>query len=149
MNNFDRIEGAEKLVDIFGYWPSFHDAEVLWMRLDRRPLCDNCYGPILETLIHAFEITDKVGPDGSYVLRHHVLVHLRFHEVAGIKMDGFNHQNVLSGLSISDLRERQMERIQFEAEFDSLYGVSASLYCHRVEVASVTPCTKDATPLPA
>jgi len=149
MNSFDRIEGAEKLVDVFGYWPSFHDAEVLWMRLDRRPLCDNCYGPVLETLIHAFEMTNEVGPDGFYVLRRHVLVHLRFHEVAGIMMDGFNHQNVLFGLSISDLRERQMERIQFEVGFDSSFGVSVSLQCYRVEVVSVTPCTKDATPLPA
>jgi hypothetical protein len=28
MNIEARIEGSSKLTDIFGYWPSFHDAEV-------------------------------------------------------------------------------------------------------------------------
>jgi hypothetical protein len=28
------IEGAERLTQIFGRWPSFHDAEVLRVRLD-------------------------------------------------------------------------------------------------------------------
>jgi hypothetical protein len=147
MNSFDRIEGAEKLVGVFGYWPSFHDAEVLWMRLDRRPICDDCYGPILETLIRAFEMTNEVGPDGFYVLRHHVLVHFRFHDVKGVRLKDFNNQNMLHGLSIADIREHQMERIHFEVGFDSTFGVNASLQCYRVEVVSVTPCTKDATPL--
>jgi len=148
MDKFDRIEGAEKLTGVFGYWPSFHDSEVMWIRIDRRPVCDGSYGPVLEALIHTFEITNDVSPDGRSVLRHHVLVHFRFHDVDGVRLEDFNHQNVLYGLSISDIRERQMERIHFEVGFDSSFGVSGSFQCHRVEVMQVTPCTKDAATFP-
>jgi hypothetical protein len=135
MDSFDRIEGAEKLIGVFGYWHSFHDAEVLWMRLDRRPTCDGCYGPSLETLIHASD------------LRNHALVHFRFHDVKGITLDGFNQQNMLHGLSISDIRGHQLERIRFEVGFCSWFGVNASLQCYHVEIVDVIPCTQDAAPL--
>ena len=36
MHGHERIEGAEKLTGVFGKWPSFHDANVIWVRLDRR-----------------------------------------------------------------------------------------------------------------
>ena len=142
MDVTDRIVGADKLVAVFGYWPSFHDAEVVWIKLDRRSSGDG-YGPTLEALVHAFEITSEIGPDGCYVLRHHVLVHLRFRDVVELRLEGFNHQNALFGLVISDLRERQWEYIQFEVRIDSSHGVDASFQCHAVEVLAITPCSKD------
>src|SRR5690349_8078454 len=88
------IAGAHKLVEVFGYWPSFHDSEVLWVRLDRKPTGDG-YGPTLEVLVHTFEMTSEVNSGGHYVLRNHVLVHLQFLDVVELHMDGFNHQNAL------------------------------------------------------
>lgn len=29
------IQGSEKLISIFGHWPSFHDAEITELRLER------------------------------------------------------------------------------------------------------------------
>jgi hypothetical protein len=29
-----RIDGAQRLYDWFGYWPSFHDAEILSLQLN-------------------------------------------------------------------------------------------------------------------
>ncbi len=46
-----KIAGAERVLDIFGAWPSFHDAEVLSLRLDRSGLSG---GPELEAEIHVF-----------------------------------------------------------------------------------------------
>src|SRR4051795_12352549 len=111
MEEVPRIAGAEQLVAVFGYWPSFHDAEVLWMRLDRRAHGEGCYGPTLEALIHAFdfEATSPVGSDGRHALRRSVLVHLRFRDVDGLRVEGFNFQNKLHGLTLEDLRDRQME----------------------------------------
>jgi hypothetical protein len=141
----DRILGAETLIAVFGYWPSFHDAEVIWINLDRRP-SENGFGPMLEAMIHTFEITSEVGADGCYVLRHHVLVHLRFHDVVELQLEGFNHQNVLYGLGISDLTERQLETIRFGVEFESSYGVDASFQCRAIEVVSVILCSKEGEP---
>lgn len=144
MDVVKRIQGADKLIGVFGYWPSFHDAEVVWLRLDREPVF---YGPTLEILIHAFEITSEVGSDGCYVLRHHVLARFRFHQVVGLTMEDFNYQNALFGLSITDIRERQMEMIDFEVTLSSSFGLSGSFQCGRVELVEVTPCDKNAQPL--
>jgi len=35
MTETEFVKNADVLINIFGYWPSFHDAEVLTMRLDR------------------------------------------------------------------------------------------------------------------
>jgi hypothetical protein len=147
MDVIDRIAGAEKLIAVFGHWPSFHDAEVVWMNLDRRPHGEG-YGPTLEALVHAFEMTSEVSPDGYYVSRHHSLVHLRFRHVLGLRLEDFNFQNVLFGLGISELRERRWEHMQFQVQFDSSHGVEASFQCHAVEVVSVTACNKDGEPVP-
>jgi len=144
MDGIERIAGAEDLVAIFGYWPSFHDAEVLWVRFDRRPFGDG--QPTLEALVHAFEITSEVSADGYYVLRHHVLVHLRFRDVVELRLVGFNHQNALMGLILTDLRDRQMERVLWEVKFDSAFGVNSTFQCHSVEVFSVVPCNKAGEP---
>jgi hypothetical protein len=142
----DRISGAEKLVAVFGYWPSFHDAEVVWLKLDRRPN-ENGLSPTLETQIHAFEITNEVDERGYYILRNHVLVRLRFLDVVELRLDGFNHQNVLFELELSDLRERQWEHIFFEVHFDSSHGMGASFQCHAIEVVEVTPCDEKGIPI--
>jgi Immunity protein 50 len=147
MDFADRIVGAEKLVALFGYWPSFHDAEVKCITLDRQPR-DESHGPILEALIHAFEMTRDVGPDGFFVLRHHVLVRMRFSQVAELQLTGFNYQNALFELEISDLRELQLEHIQFDVRFNSSHGVDASFQCRAIEVVEVTQCDRHGEPLP-
>ena len=87
MDVHERIEGAEKLVAVFGYWPSFHDAEVLWLKMDRKPVREDIFGPTLEMMVHTFEMTSEIGPDGAYVLRYHVLVYLRFYLVNQVKLE--------------------------------------------------------------
>jgi hypothetical protein len=146
MSDIERITGSAQLVAVFGYWPSFHDAEVLWMHLDRRSHGEGS-GPTLEALLHVFEITQEVGPDGCYILRHHVLVHLRFQDVVELRLEGFNHQNALMGLTLTDLRSRQWQHILFEVRFDSSCGMDASFQCHAVEVVSVVPCRKADEPI--
>lgn len=137
--SIDHIIGAEQLVAVFGDWPSFHDAEVLGIRLARgAPGEGNCC-PTLEAMIHVFEMTGEVDDCGFYVLRHHVLVHFRFTEVVELVLEGFNEQNALEDLSLTDLRDRQMERVKWQVCFDSSYGVSASFQCFAVEVVSVAP----------
>jgi hypothetical protein len=146
VEDVDRIPGAEQLVAVFGYWPSFHDAEVLWLRLDRRATIEGYFGPTLEALVHAFEMTNEVGADGSYVLRHHVLVHLRFSDVVELQLEEFNYQNAFMGLTLTDLRDRQMERVRWAVRFDSAFGVDATFQCYAVEVVGVALCDKSGEP---
>jgi hypothetical protein len=145
MNVEEAIGGYEKLNSVFGCWPSFHDSEVLWIRLDRRRLGEG-YGATLDALIHVFQMTSEIGPSGAYIDRHHSLAHFRFHDVVELLLEDFNCQNVLWELAIWDVRELQMERIHFQVDFVPSFGVSASFLCHRIELLSVTPCTDDAAP---
>ncbi len=147
MEFHDRIEGAEKLIAVFGYWPSFHDAEVLWLRMDRRPVREDVYLPTLEMMVHAFEMTSEIGPDGAYVLRHHVLVHLRFLMVDLVKFADFNHQNALYGIYFNNVCEKQLENVDFEITLEGAWGLEGSFICKAVEVVDVTPCDKEGEPL--
>lgn len=139
MNAVERIRGAEKLTTVFGYWPSFHDAEVLSLHLDRRPQGEGNRGPTLEVLVHAFEMTSEVDTKGFYVARHNVLVHFRFVEVVELRLDDFNEQNALWGLSLIDLSGRQMERVKWAVAFESSHGLGARFECLSVEIVSVSP----------
>jgi hypothetical protein len=47
------VEGAESLYKWFGYWPNFHDAEVMSLHLNR--------GAPSSLVIHTWEMTKEVG----------------------------------------------------------------------------------------
>lgn len=132
-----RIEGAELLTSVFGYWPSFHDAEVVRLELVR--VDPFAQGPDLLADVHAFEITKEVGSDGYLVLRHHVLVSFRFRGVDQLQLGGWNNQNALMGLRIDDISSRQLDVLRFEVCFDSSWGVQAEFLCRSVVIESVRP----------
>jgi hypothetical protein len=138
----DRIVGAEKLTAVFGYWPSFHDAEVVWIHLDRGGQF-GAAGPTFEVLVHTFEITSNADASGILALRHHVLVHLRFRAVEDLKLEEFNHQNALFGLDIAEVPVAQSNGNRFQVRFDPAYGIWASFQCRDVECVQVTPCDED------
>ncbi len=135
-------QNIKRLTSIFGRWPSFHDAEVIWLRLDRKAtsLGD---GPTVETLIHIFEMTSEVDAARFYVLRNHVLVHLRFSRVVEPILDGFDQGHTLMSLSIKDIRPQQMKHLNFEVNLDPVYGPEASFQCQDIEIVDVKPCDSD------
>jgi hypothetical protein len=96
-------------------------------------------GPTITADIHVFEMTSEVSPTGHYMCRNHRVAKLRFLTVDEVQLEGFNHQNALMGLIISDESHRQIERIKFEVSFDGAYGVGLSFVCSGIEVCAVTP----------
>jgi hypothetical protein len=136
-----KIQNSHLLTDIFGKWPSFHDSEVLRIILDRdgaRP-----FAPYLQATIHLFEMTSQIDERSSYVLKNHVAATFRFIEIYELKLDDFNQQNVLQGLSILDISERQLDRIKFEVTFDGIFGVSAKFQCNSINIESVEPYVRE------
>ena len=130
-----RIQGSHLLTDIFRRWPSFHDAEVLHIALDRGET--QSFSPSLQAKIHVFEMTSQIDAQGKYVLKNHVAVTLRFSDVYELHLEDFNYQNVLQGLNIVDISERQIEGIKFEVSFDGIFGVSAKFQCNSIRVETV------------
>jgi hypothetical protein len=129
------IENKEVLTEVFGYWPSFHDAEVLSIHLDREGQ-SGYFGPTSSAKVRVFEITSEVSEHGSYILRHHTLVTLRFFQVDDFQAGGFNHENTLWGLAITDVSDRQLENIKFEVRFSSSYGLEMAFVCKAVRVVA-------------
>jgi hypothetical protein len=143
----EHIEGAEKITRTFGYWPSFHDAEIinfhLW-RGDVDPERKTYIFPALTLLIHVWELTNEVNPNGYLVCRHHTLATLRFHTVfQDIQMSGFNSQNAIFGLHIERKERSDGPSPYFEVNLAPAHGISASFTCMRVEVVEASPSRED------
>lgn len=129
----DRIENSEAITSLFGYWPSFHDAEVLHISINR--FSEPGGGPSLSAAIHVFEMTNEVNSDGYYICHKHSVVTLLFQGLDELALDGFNHQNALSQLSIIESEPGGSLRVNF----DSAYGLESEMTCQSVKVVSVVP----------
>jgi len=55
----EQITGAAELHDWFGYWPDFHDAEIVSLHLNRQG--------ISFLRVHTWETTKQVDDKGYYV----------------------------------------------------------------------------------
>jgi len=119
-NGLEAISGAHELHDWFGYWPSFHDAEI--MRLDL-----NRHGS--STLfVHTWEMTDKIDGEGFYVLDKHVVVEFMLEDVSGLNLTGFNFQNVIFELSIEKKEEG------FLLDLAPCYGLAGTIEAKNLSI---------------
>lgn len=140
------ITGSEKLTNIFGYWPSFHDAEVLELHLWRgyvEPDKNSYIFPVLTLRVHVWEMTKEVDEHGFFVLRHHTLVTLRFRDVEDLKMDGFNHQNAIFALSIAQRERASNASPYFDVELEQSFGVGSTFKCLGIQVVEAVAWNDD------
>jgi hypothetical protein len=136
-NIAEKIEHSKLLTDVFGRWPSFHDAEVVSIELFRQS--KGVSEPNLRAKVHVFEMTQEIDDGGFYVLKNHVLVTFLFGGIDESQIAGFNQQNVLWDLAITDISSRQLERLRFEVHFSSSFGVEAEFKCSSIEIEAVAP----------
>lgn len=109
----EEISGATGLYEWFGYWPDFHDAEILSLYLNRS-------GPsILQ--IYTWDTTKEIDARGFYVQRKHAVVEFVLNGMAELDLNGFSCQNVISGLAI----ERTSSG--FRVVLGACYGLAGSL----------------------
>jgi hypothetical protein len=130
-----QITNAEALISVFGYWPSFHDAEVVALSLSRA--FNDDYGPALAATIHVFEMTSAVSSSGHFVCHKHSIVELRFRNIDDLNLEEFNHQNALNELSIKQADPLQSHR-QFAVSFEGASGLDCTFICQHIEVLSIT-----------
>ena len=121
------IPGADQVVQWFGYWPSFHDAEVLSIKLDRP---GTSY-----VQIHTWEKTSEVDASGYYVRTKHAVVTFLFEGflmdregISRMRIEWFNNQNVLTSLRVVRVPDG------YSLSLDSIFGVDACIDCERISV---------------
>ena len=143
------IKGSEKLLQIFGHWPSFHDAEIINLHLWRgnvNPEMDLYQFPVLTLDVHHWELTKQVDAKGYFVLQHHTRTTLTFSDVQTVHLNGFNHQNAILGLSIKRLERAKLPSPYFSVEIVAAFGLEALLTCLSVEVTTAFACDSDGEP---
>ena len=123
-----RITNAEAIYQHFGYWPSFHDAEITKVTLEAHP----GYWPSATFVFSAFEITKEVEEIGYYKHTKQCLIEFQFTGIQEMEFDYFNHQNVILNL----LLEKSGDFIK--CTFDPSVGLDAVIIAEKLAV-SLTP----------
>jgi len=127
MNDLDLladVAGARMVFDRFGRWPTFHDAEVISIQLDRD-------GPSLIMETYVFQTTSEKDLRGYFRRANECHITFLFEDVEDVSLTDFNHQNVLAGFRLS----RRNDLV--EVWIDSLFGLEGHFLCKRMKVVSV------------
>lgn len=134
MGRAELIDGAERVIEVIGFWPSFHDAEVISFSISR-PLLDANLVTVAKLCVHYRE-HEAVGvgtADLEYVCRKSLLVELIFNDIHDLSLSEFNRQNVLDSI---DLKRSQDSTIV--AELVSIWGFGGVIHCSHVAVGEFT-----------
>ncbi len=106
------IPGGSQLLEWFdGRVPSFHDAEVLELVLDRKKAC-------CTIKVHTFQITSEVDAKGFFVLHKHAQVSFHLEGVANLELNDFNEQNAIYGLALGRTADQAIR-----LELDQCHGL--------------------------
>ena len=141
MSGSTLLKDHQVVVDYYGAWPSFHDAEVYRVTLDRGSVDER---PSITLVVHAFASDGSVDEKGYYRIVTSVLVTLKCHDVSASELRDLGPQNVLSSLDFESTAEG------VRVTLGPCYGLSGSLVCSQVVVDSVVPWrspTEDAPPV--
>ena len=137
---FELVKGHEKLVEIFGRWPSFHDSEVLSIRVDRRGR-DEWEGPVAYVSVHVFEGYRESESSTEVKWRNHTVVTFRFAPVADLTLTAFNQQNAIWNLTFELVSPESTDQPWigpvYRVSFQPSFGVDLSFLCGSVEIDSV------------
>jgi len=112
----ERLDGARELHDWFGYWPGFHDAEVLEFHLNA--------GAPSSMVVHTWEMTKQVNTQGYCGLIKHVVVEFLLEGIVSVDIVDFRDHSILL-----DLSEDKIEN-GFRMSFSAAYGLSGTIEAH-------------------
>lgn len=129
----DQIENANLIINHFGYWPSFHDSEIISIAY-KRNFKEN--KPSVEFQVYAFEMTNKLK-GRYYKLIKHCLIDFELIDIEKNTMDGFNHQNALSGIDFNQEDE------WLTCELHAAYGVDASFRARQIRIKTLLPVAEN------
>jgi immunity protein 50 of polymorphic toxin system len=127
------IQGSEKLTSIFGYWPDFHDAEVLELHFLRGQINAEEGQFDLPALTISMDLKEWALPAEPGILRQ-IWATMRFEDVDNFRMEGFNYQNAILGLYIGRVEKQEGSSLCFSVDFNPAFGMGATFECTSIEV---------------
>jgi hypothetical protein len=114
------IPGAVELLAWFGHWPSFHDAEIVSLTLNRSGVS------ILR--VHTWQMTSQIDERGYYVLDKHIVVNFQMEEIQGLQLVDFSPQNLIFGLTLREIEGG------FQIEMDPCYGLAGTISARKLSL---------------
>lgn len=124
---YESIAGGPELLEWFGRVPSFHDAEIIGLSLNRTT--------VSSLVLHAWNMTNVIGADGYYVNERHAVVTFFFEEIVDLLLEGFSPQNVIGGLSLQSVSaEANAHSEAIEVSLEDCYGLSGYVRARGVSV---------------
>ncbi|WP_076380835.1 Imm50 family immunity protein [Pseudomonas flexibilis] len=127
------IHGSEKVVETLGFWPGFHDAEVISFSASRAlPLDAN--SPIANLVVRVRQYTE-VGAgtaDYEFAITKSILVNFTFGGISDISISEFNHQNVINSIKFTPIENGEIIVL-----IESIWGFGGKIKCSSVSVESV------------
>jgi Immunity protein 50 len=137
------IENASRLTELFGHWPSFHDAEIIAVRLR----AESSAPSTLELELEIAELSSEVDEAGYYRDRQRCRATLRFENVSELSLMDFGPQNVLDDLVVRPTQPGDRERLKgfwgdrrYHVRFEPIPGFcDIELYCDRMTVLEAVP----------
>lgn len=131
---YNFIVNHERVTHSFGHWPSFHDSEVVSIRLDRDQGRD-LTGPMVTMVFFLFRL--EVAEEDPR--RNKTLTTLQFRDVENLKLSDFNHQNAINGIALSRYFCERLKCEVFGVKIAPGFGLESSFQCREIEVLSVEP----------
>jgi hypothetical protein len=127
------IENSNLIIDHFGYWPTFHDSEIISITFERT-LDKGTSSALLR--VYSFEMTDKVV-NRFYKLIKHCFVDIEISDLVKTEMDGFNHQNAVLALEFG----REGDNVF--CNMVSAYGVEGYIEGKKIKIKRLEPINGD------
>ncbi len=136
---YRKLPGGTQLLEWFSRVPSFHDAEIVSLALNRRT-------PGLLT-IHGWTIDSSQTQDGYFVLHKKAVVTFEIQDIVYLNLEGFNAQNVIDGLRIEQRAPDPLAKSyystlesnadDYEIVLEPCYGMDGLIRCKKISVSFV------------
>jgi hypothetical protein len=127
------IPGGPEMIEWFGHVPSFHDAEIVGLWLNRHS----------SSFLHVHGFSVVADKDGFLKSEQHAVVTFELRGISYLSLEGFRHQNVIGGLQISRGRKDPAKSSyydfnatedDFELLLEPCYGLDGLLRCNSISV---------------
>jgi len=116
-----RLAGSDAVVEWFGEWPSFHDAEITEVVLSR----EGCS----YLRLHAWKVSSETDGQGMYTRAKEAIVSFVIREITAMELRDLNGQNVIAGLTVTFTHESG-----WRVSLHGSYGLSGYIDADNVSV---------------
>ena len=138
MGGTEYIVGSEKLVAILGYWPSFHDAEVISVSAERAlPVALGAASVKLVVHVRQYESRGEGTAQYERVLVKSILASFLCKQVSNLELSEFNHQNVINSLLVREEPSGEAADSPLVLTIEPIWGLGGTVRCAVVELSAV------------